>query len=310
MCSGSTQAIDRRAVSWNQYVLHSRHMKHPYLDGIRTRRDVLLRRELRNGMNIRQPCYICPFCGFQTPFLVQHWLTHATRRLPPRSCDVVPGEQQRSATHTCTQECHEERQARAGCSHPFVKHLSRLFWKAVLRCTAEFLPDRNHTVRVTVASAFSACNSWPGTRRIASDPAYSLPMRLVSNGCMFKGEVSEGWHPSDIDKLYKRHKGDMTALRADPKYSTIRSVHSCRRGLASVTHYWHTAIADLQRADHQGSPHRATKAKAWLRVAHLADRRLSVRELKLIASQLSAQLPISLSRRTGSMRPTSAAICG
>ena len=140
VCSGSTQAIDRRAVSWNQYVLHSRHMKHPYLDGIRTRRDVLLRRELRNGMNIRQPCYICPFCGFQTPFLVQHWLTHATRRLPPRTCDVMPGEQQRSATHTCTQECHEERQARAGCSHPFVKHLSRLFCQAGIGCTAEFLP--------------------------------------------------------------------------------------------------------------------------------------------------------------------------
>lgn len=33
----------------------------------------------------------------------------------------------------------------------------------------------------------------------------------------------------------------------------IRSVHSCRRGLKSVTHYWHTAIADLQRAKQRAS---------------------------------------------------------
>ena len=71
---------DRLAVWWNMYVLHSKQRKHPYLDGLRTSRNDLLRRELRNGIAPGEVSYQCPFCGFMTPtvtpFLVQHWLTH------------------------------------------------------------------------------------------------------------------------------------------------------------------------------------------------------------------------------------------
>ena len=69
----SAAADDRRAVWWNMHVLHAKQRQHPYLDGLRTSRNDLLRRELRNGVAPGQLSHVCPFCGFETPFLVQHW---------------------------------------------------------------------------------------------------------------------------------------------------------------------------------------------------------------------------------------------
>lgn len=290
----SNEDNDRRAVWWNMYVLHANHKKHPYLDGIRTSRNDLLRRELRNGIAPGQLSYECPFCGFTTPFLVQHWLVHNNTS---------------GATHpTCTSHrnpspdcraCIEQR-FRNGCRHPGVKYGARLFWAAVLRCTATLLNDSAHPVRVTIVRAYRTCSGWPGTRRILEDAHSSLPMRLVSNGSMDSKEVSPGWDPGDISRLHQQHKASIRSLLTDPKYSSLRDVHSCRRAVASIVHYWHSCI-EVLRGLHGSVPTRQGiaamyKCKHLVRLKLLANQRASSRELYALSHQLAAQLPIQIPR--------------
>lgn len=51
-----------------------------------------------------------------------------------------------------------------------------------------------------------------------------------SSGCMCEGEMTAGWHPSNIDTLCRR-QSDLDAARTELNYSMIHLVHSCRRGV-------------------------------------------------------------------------------
>ena len=141
-------------VWWNMYVLHSKQRKHPYLDGLRTSRNDLLRRELRNGIAPGEVSYQCPFCGFMTPFLVQHWLTHNKK---PASTARLRCTAHRTPSPDCRQ-CIESRYS-TGCKHPGVKYGARLVWAAIIRCSSTLIPDPADPLRVTIANAYKASSN-------------------------------------------------------------------------------------------------------------------------------------------------------
>ena len=286
---------DRLAVWWNMYVLHSKQRKHPYLDGLRTSRNDLLRRELRNGIAPGEVSYQCPFCGFMTPFLVQHWLTHNKK---PASTARLRCTAHRTPSPDCRQ-CIESRYS-TGCKHPGVKYGARLVWAAIIRCSSTLIPDPADPLRVTIANAYKASSTWPGTRRIVEDPKSSLPMRLISNGVIDSKEVSPGWDPGDISRLHKQHKASMRSLLTDPAYSTLRGAHSCRRAIASIVHYWHSCVEILRGVHKSASRLQGTaamyKCKHLLRLKLLADHRISARDLRALSHRLAAQLPIQIPR--------------
>ena len=223
---------------------------------------------------------------------MQNWITHNSNRTDARPAVC--------RKHACVSvDCYDCREQRfvGGCKHPAVKHGARMFWHATLRCAATLVKNASHPVRVTIANAYKAANSWPGTRRIAADKDASLPMRLISNGHMEPGEVASGWNPIDISRLHQKHHADIRLLLRDPKYASLRRVHSCRRAIASLVHYWHSCIEILRGTAHESVPAAIYKSKHMLRLKLISSHDLSSRELHTLAEQLAAQMPIQVPRK-------------